>query len=85
MPLDVRTGKVFASCPQTIGIASFMALMGQVMSHEPDNSALWVLVIADNGSGHRSTKAIRRLRDAHLTKPWRVSRAMSDRSVTLPV
>jgi transposase len=63
--LDVRTGKVFASCPQTIGIAPFMTLMGQVMSHEPYNSAPRVFVIVDNGSDHRGTKAIRRLRDAH--------------------
>ena len=63
--LDVRTGKVFASCPQTIGIAPFMTLMGQVMSHEPYNSAPRVFVIVDNGSDHRGKKAIRRLRDAH--------------------
>jgi transposase len=63
--LDVRTGKVFASCPPTTGIAPFMALMGQVMSHEPYNSAPRVFVIVDNGSDHRGTKAVRRLRDAH--------------------
>jgi transposase len=63
--LDVRTGKVFASCPQTTGIAPFMALMGQVMSHEPYNSAPRVFVIVDNGSDHRGTNAVRRLRDAY--------------------
>jgi transposase len=63
--LDVRTGKVYASTPATTGIAPFMALMGQVMSHEPYNSAPRVFVIVDNGSDHRGTKAARRLRDAH--------------------
>ena len=63
--LDVRTGKVFASCPQTTGIAPFMALMGQVMSHKPYVSAPRVFVIADNGSDHRGKKAARRLRDAY--------------------
>jgi transposase len=63
--LDVRTGKVFASCPQTTGIAPFMTLMGQVMSHEPCNSAPRVFVIVDNGSDHRGKKAARRLRDAY--------------------
>jgi transposase len=61
--LDVRTGKVFASCPQTTGIAPFMALMGQVMSQEPYASAPRVFVIADNGSDHRGQAAIKRLRD----------------------
>ncbi len=63
--LDVRTGKVFAACPHTTGIAPFMALMGQVMSQEPYASASRVFVIVDNGSGHRGSKAIQRLRDAY--------------------
>jgi transposase len=63
--LDVCTGKVFASCPHTTGIAPFMALMGQVMSHEPYKSAPRVFVIVDNGSDHRGKKAARRLRDAY--------------------
>ena len=63
--LDVRTGKVFASCPPATGIAPFMALMGQVMSHEPYASAPRVFVIVDNGSDHRGKKAARRLRDAY--------------------
>jgi transposase len=63
--LDVRTGKVFASCPQTTGIAPFMALMGQVMSQEPYVSAPRVFVIVDNGSDHRGKKAARRLHDAY--------------------
>jgi hypothetical protein len=56
---------VFASCPHTTGIAPFMTLMGQVMSHEPYNSAPRVFVIVDNGSDHRGKKAARRLRDAY--------------------
>jgi len=62
---DAHTGKVFASTPATTGIAPFMALMGQVISAEPDKSAGRVFVIVDNGSDHRGTKAIRRLRDAY--------------------
>ena len=42
-----------------------MALMGQVMSHEPYKSAPRVFVIVDNGSDHRGKKAARRLRDAY--------------------
>ena len=63
--LDVRTGKVFASCPQTTGIAPFMDLIGQVMSTGPYASASRVFVIVDNGSDHRGEAAIRRLAKAH--------------------
>ena len=63
--LDARTGKVFASTPGTTGIAPFMALMGQVMSAEPYNSASRVFVIVDNGSDHRGKEAARRLRRAY--------------------
>jgi transposase len=63
--LDVRTGQVFASCPQTTGIAPFMALMGQVMSGEPYASAPRVFVIVDNGSDHRGQAAVRRLAKAY--------------------
>jgi transposase len=63
--LDVRTGQVFASTPATTGIAPFMALMGQVMSHEPYASAPRIFVIVDNGSDHRGQAAIDRLRAAH--------------------
>jgi transposase len=63
--LDVRTGKIFASCPQTTGIAPFMALMGQVMSQEPYASAPRVFVIVDNGSDHRGQAAVGRLAKAY--------------------
>ena len=56
--LDVRTEHVFAA---TTGIAPFMTLMTQVMSHETYHRALRVFVIVDNGSDHRGAKAIRRL------------------------
>jgi predicted phosphoribosyltransferase len=63
--LDVHTGTVpAAATPATTGIAPFMALMGQVMSQQPYSSASRVLVIVDNGSGHRGQKAARRLRRA---------------------
>ena len=60
--LDLRTGHVFAA---TTGIAPFMPLMAQVVSHETYHSAPRVFVIVDNGSDHRGAKAIRRLRDAY--------------------
>jgi transposase len=63
--LDVRTGKVSASCPHTTGIAPFMTLIDQVMSQEPYASASRVFVIVDNGSDHRGKKAAQRLHDAH--------------------
>jgi transposase len=63
--LDVRTGKVVASCPPTIGIAPFMTLMDQVMSQHPYASAPRVFVIVDNGSDHRGQAAAKRLRDAY--------------------
>jgi hypothetical protein len=63
--LDVRTGKVFAPCPQTTGIAPFMALMGQVMRQQPYASAPRVFVIVGNGSDHRGPGAAKRLHDAY--------------------
>ena len=64
--LDVRTGKVFASCPQTTGIAPFMTLIGQVMSHEPYNRrAPGVRHRGQRLRPPRHEAAIRRLRDAH--------------------
>jgi transposase len=63
--LDVRTGKVFASTPDTTGIAPFMDLMGQVMTQPEYQDAPRVFVIADNGSDHRGKAAIDRLAKAH--------------------
>jgi len=63
--LDVRTGKVVASTPETTGIAPFMDLIGQVMSQPEYKDAPRVFVIVDNGSDHRGEAAISRLRNAH--------------------
>jgi transposase len=63
--LDVHTGKVFASTPDTTGIAPFMDLIGQVMNHPEYKDAPRVFVIVDNGSDHRGQTAAGRLRDAY--------------------
>ena len=63
--LDVRTGQVFASTPQTTGIVPFMDLAGQVMARPEYKDAPRVFVIVDNGSDHRGQAAVRRLRTAH--------------------
>jgi transposase len=63
--LDVHTGKVFASTPETTGIAPFMKLVGQVMERPEYNNAPRVFVIVDNGSDHRGQAAIDRLAKAH--------------------
>jgi transposase len=63
--LDVHTGKVFASTPETTGIAPFMDLVSQVMARPEYKNAPRVFVIVDNGSDHRGQAAIDRLRTAH--------------------
>jgi transposase len=63
--LDVHTGEVFASTPQTTGIVPFMDLAGQVMARPEYRDAPRVFVIVDNGSDHRGKAAITRLRKAH--------------------
>ncbi len=63
--LDIHTGKVFASTPQTTGIAPFMDLAGQVMTRPEYKNAPRVFIIVDNGSDHRGQAAIDRLRKAH--------------------
>src|ERR1035437_5570470 len=63
--LDVQTGKVFASTPQTTGIVPFMDLVAQVMTRPEYKGAPRVFVIVDNGSDHRGKAAIDRLRKAH--------------------
>jgi transposase len=63
--LDVRTGKVFASTPDTTGIVPFMDLIGQVMKRPEYKDAPRVFVIVDNGSDHRGQAAAGRLRDAY--------------------
>jgi transposase len=63
--LDVQTGHVFASTPQTTGIVPFMGLAGQVMARPEYRDAPRVFVVVDNGSDHRGKAAIDRLRTAH--------------------
>jgi transposase len=63
--LDVHTGQVFASTPQTTGIVPFMDLAGQVMGRLEYKNAPRVFVIVDNGSDHRGQAAADRLRKAH--------------------
>lgn len=63
--LDVHTGTVFASTPETTGITPFMDLMANVMSRPEYANAPRVFVIVDNGSDHRGQAAIDRLRQAH--------------------
>ncbi len=63
--LDVQTGEVFASTPQTTGIAPFMDLAAQVMARPEYRDAPRVFVVVDNGSDHRGKAAIERLRKAH--------------------
>jgi hypothetical protein len=62
---DVHTGKVFASTPQTTGIAPFTDLVGHVMTRPEYKDAPRVFIIVDNGSDHRGRKAAARLRRAH--------------------
>jgi transposase len=63
--LDVHTGEVSASTPQTTGIRPFTDLVGQVMTRPEYKNAHRVFVIVDNGSDHRGNKAAARLRKAH--------------------
>ncbi len=63
--LDVHTGTVFASTPETTGIVPFMDLAGQVMARPEYRDAPRVFIIVDNGSDHRGKAAIDRLRKAH--------------------
>jgi transposase len=63
--LDVRTGQVFASTPETTGIVPFMDLAGQVMARPEYRDAPRVFIIVDNGSDHRGQAAVTRLRKAH--------------------
>ncbi len=62
---DVHRAKIFGRCEKTTGIDSFQALVDQVMSQEPYQSAKHVFWIMDNGSSHRGTPCIKR-----LTQRW---------------
>jgi hypothetical protein len=58
---DVGQAKVYGRCAPSTGIKPFMALVEQVMTHEPYASATRVFLIVDNGSSHRGQAAIDRL------------------------
>ena len=59
---DVRRARVFGRCEATTGKRPFGRLVEQVMSREPYHSARRVFWIVDNGSSHRGTASVVRLR-----------------------
>ena len=59
---DVHRARLFGLCRPSTGIAGFHDLVDRVMNQEPYRSARRVFWITDNGSSHRGTKAIDRLR-----------------------
>jgi transposase len=63
--LDVHTGQVFASTPQTTGITPFMDLVAQVMERPEYKDAPRVFIVVDNGSDHRGQASADRMRAAH--------------------
>jgi DDE superfamily endonuclease len=63
--MGARTGEVFATTPEAVGIAPFTTLIGQVMERPEYRDAPRALIIAGNGPGHRGKKAADRLRKAH--------------------
>jgi hypothetical protein len=62
---DVGRAKVFGRCEPTSGIDPFMRLVNDVMTTEPYASARRVFWVVDNGSSHRGTASVKRLRKAH--------------------
>jgi transposase len=65
--LDVHHGTVHGRCAPSTGIASFAALVEQVMTREPYASARRVFWIVDNGSSHRGQASINRMNTAWPT------------------
>jgi transposase len=61
---DVHRGQVTGRCEDTTGIAPFSRLVEHVMTAEPYASADRVFWITDNGSSHRGTASINRMRQA---------------------
>jgi transposase len=61
---DVHRGRVTGRCEDTTGIKPFSRLVEQVMSMQPYASADRVFWITDNGSSHRGTRSITRMRKA---------------------
>jgi hypothetical protein len=62
---DVGRARIYGRCEDTTGIAPFMRLAEQVMTHEPYASARRVFWIVDNGSSHRGQASIDRLSHAY--------------------
>ena len=60
---DVRRAKLFGLCTPTTGIEHFHKLVDLVMTQEPYRSARRVFWITDNGSSHRGTTSVQRLKD----------------------
>jgi transposase len=67
--LDVHHGTVYGRCETTTGIASFAALVEQIMTQEPYASARRVFWVVDNGSSHRGQASINR-----MTQKWPTAR-----------
>src|SRR5438094_219850 len=59
---DVQRAKLFGRCEPTTGIEPFHRVVDLVMSQEPYRSATRVFWVTDNGSSHRGTAAVNRLR-----------------------
>jgi hypothetical protein len=59
---DVHRGKLFGRVVPKISIATFDALVADVMRRAPYRTARRVFWIVDNGTIHRGTRAIKRLR-----------------------
>lgn len=60
--MDVHRAKFFGRCEHKTGIAPFDRLVDQVMTKFPYKQARRVFWIVDNGSSHRGTKSVLRLR-----------------------
>jgi hypothetical protein len=63
--LDVHRVKLFGRCEHKSGIASFDRLAAQVMTHPPYKEARRVFWIVDNGSAHRGSKSVARLKEKY--------------------
>jgi hypothetical protein len=63
--LDVHRARVFGRCDQSSTIVAFDRLVAQVMRRQPYRDARRVFWIVDNGTAHRGTAAVDRLRKKH--------------------
>ena len=63
--LDVHRVKLFGRCEPITGIEPFERLVDQVMSQPPYNTASRVFWVMDNGSSHRGSTCVKRLRGSH--------------------